>query len=299
MSVADCLPRACAGKNFRMKVVLFCGGQGQRLLDAGTGQESTPKRASDAPKPLHLVGGKPILWHLMKWYATYGHTDFILCVGFRGECVRNWVGDLCAEHLDEPTALPGVPRQHLLDGEAAGWSITIVDSGLRVPVGQRLRAVRSLVGAEDLFLANYADGLSDVPLPELIDEAHRSDAVATLLAVRPPETIHTVDFRPDSTAINRIAPMAEQEIWINAGFFVLRPTVFDLIHPGEDLVDAPFTRLARAGRLGGYRYRGFWRAMDTAKDRLILDELWSSGVRPWAIWEAPARDRFVPWRPQV
>ncbi|WP_239308443.1 MULTISPECIES: hypothetical protein [unclassified Frankia] len=280
-----------------MKVVLFCGGQGQRLLGTGADQVFVPKRATDAPKPMHLVGGKPILWHLMKWYATYGHTDFVLCVGFRGEFVRAWVGNLASKRADEPTALPGVPRHHLLDGEAAGWSVTIVDSGLSAPVGQRLRAVRRLVDSEDLFLANYADGLSDVPLPQMIDEAHRSGAVATLLAVRPPESIHTVDFQPRSTTISEIAPMAEQDVWVNAGFFVLRPAIFDILHPGEDLVDAPFGRLVRAGRLGGYRYRGFWRAMDTAKDRLILEKLWSSGVRPWAVWEDPAHDQFVPWWP--
>ncbi|WP_131766011.1 glucose-1-phosphate cytidylyltransferase [Candidatus Protofrankia californiensis] len=277
-----------------MKVVLFCGGRGERLLDGSTIQVFTPKRTTDAPKPMHVVGDKPILWHLMKWYATHGHTDFILCVGFRGEFVRDWVSELSTVRVDEPTALPGVPCHRLLDGEAAGWSVTVVDSGLTAPVGQRLRAVRDLVGSEELFLANYADGLSDVPLPEMIEEADRSGAVATLLAVRPPATLHAVGFSSDSSMIRSIAPLAMQDVWVNAGFFVLRPAVFDVIGPGEDLVDAPFGRLAQVGRLGGFRYSGFWRAMDTAKDRLILDELWCSGVRPWAIWEHPVHDELVP-----
>lgn len=268
-----------------MKVVLFCGGQGQRLRDVGREVGFVHKRASDAPKPMHLVGGRPILWHLMKWYAWHGHTDFVLCAGFRAGVIRDWVADLSEHVVTEPSTLAGVPTHHCLKGETAGWKVTVVDSGLDANIGQRLRAVRDLVAAEELFFANYADGLSDVPLPTMVEEAVESDAVATLLAVPPPESLHAVELAPGTSQVDRIAPMANQGVLVNAGFFVLRPAVFDVMNPGDELVDAPFARLADAGRLHAYPYKGFWRAMDTAKDRMVLEDLWYSGSRPWAVWE--------------
>lgn len=269
----------------RVKVVLFCGGQGQRLRDVTSATNFELKRAADAPKPMHLIGGKPILWHLMKWYAWHGHRDFVLCVGFRAEVVRAWVTSLSDRIVDEPSAIDGTPTHHLGAGEADGWSITVVDSGLDANIGDRLQAVRDIVAGEEMFLANYADGLSDVALPEMVEEAAGSGAVATLLAVPPPESLHAVELVPGANQVGRIAPMANQGVLINAGFFVLRPAVFDVMNPGDELVDAPFARLAEAGRLHAYPYKGFWRAMDTAKDRLVLEALWYSGERPWATWE--------------
>lgn len=268
-----------------MKVVLFCGGQGQRLRDVSKEGSYLPKRAADAPKPMHLVGGQPILWHLMKWYAWHGHRDFVLCVGFRAEVVRTWVMGLSDHVVSEPSGVPGAPTHHFLAGDAKDWRVTVVDSGLDANIGDRLRAVREIVAAEDYFLANYADGLADVPLPAMIDEAMGTGAVATLLAVPPPESLHAVELSAGSSRVERIAPMSNQGVLINAGFFVLSPAVFGVMNPGDELVDAPFARLAETGRLHAYPYKGFWRAMDTAKDRVILDDLWYSGSRPWAVWE--------------
>jgi glucose-1-phosphate cytidylyltransferase len=268
-----------------MKVILFCGGQGQRLLENDPDRRFPPRRVTDAPKPLHLVGGRPILWHLMTWYATHGHCDFILCVGFRAEFVRAWVHQLADRRVDEPTARPGVITHHFLDGEAAGWRVTVLDSGLDAPVGQRLKAARNLVGEDELFLANYADGLSDVPLPAMIDQARRTGAVATMLAVPPPSSLHSVRMRPGTCQVDEIGPLADEQVLVNGGFFVMRPEVFAVLQDGEDLVDAPFRRLARAGGLHAYPYTGFWRCMDTVKDKQVLDQLWLSGARPWAIWE--------------
>ncbi|MGF7236647.1 MAG: glucose-1-phosphate cytidylyltransferase [Frankia sp.] len=268
-----------------MKVVLFCGGQGQRLRDVSKEGTYLLKRAADAPKPMQLVGGQPILWHLMKWYAWHGHCDFVLCVGFRAEVVRSWVMGLSDRVVSEPSAVPGVPTHHFQAGDAQDWRVTVVDSGLDANIGDRLRAVREIVADEDYFLANYADGLSDVPLQSMIDEADASGAVATLLAVPPPESLHAVELSAGSTKVDRIAPMANQGVLINAGFFVLRPAVFDVMKPGDELVEAPFARLAGAGRLHAYPYKGFWRAMDTAKDRMVLEDLWYTDSRPWAVWE--------------
>lgn len=273
-----------------MKVVLFCGGQGQRLLETDPTRRFEPKRVTDAPKPMHPVGGRPVLWHLMAWYATHGHRDFILCVGFRAEFVRAWVYQL-GEHRLEPTPCPGVVTHHFLDGVAAGWRVTVVDSGLEAPVGQRLKAARPLVADEDLFLANYADGLSDVPLPDMIKDARGTGAVATMLAVPPPSSLHSIRLRPGTHQVDGIGALADEQVLVNGGFFVMRPDVFEVLRDGEDLVDEPFRRLARSGGLHAYPYKGFWRCMDTAKDRQVLDELWLSGTRPWAIWErTPAGD---------
>jgi glucose-1-phosphate cytidylyltransferase len=273
-----------------MKVILFCGGQGQRLLDGNPDHVFVPKRTTDAPKPMHLVGGRPVLWHLMTWYATHGHLEFILCVGFRGEAVRAWARRLGDHRVDEPTPYPGVMTHRFLDGAAAGWRVTVLDSGLEAPVGQRLKAAHALVGEDDLFLANYADGLSDVPLPTVIEQTRRTGAAVTMLVVPPPTSMHSVCFRPGTRQVDQIGLLADQQVWVNGGFFVMRPEVFSVLHDGEDLVDAPFARLASAGRLYAYPYTGFWRCMDTAKDRQQLDQLWLSGVRPWAIWEKGAGD---------
>jgi glucose-1-phosphate cytidylyltransferase len=274
-----------------MKVVLFCGGQGQRLLDSNPNHDFVPKRTTDAPKPMHLVGGRPVLWHLMAWYATHGHHDFILCVGFRAEFLRNWVRQLGDYKLDKTESSPGSETYHFLDGEAAGWRVTVLDSGLNAVVGQRLRAARALVADEELFLANYADGLSDVPLPLMIEEARSTGATTTMLVVPPPASLHSVCFRPGTYQVERVGPLADEQVWVNGGFFVMRPEVFTVLHEGEDLVDAPFMRLAQAGSLCAYPYTGFWKCMDTAKDRQQLDELWLSGSRPWAIWEKEAGSR--------
>jgi glucose-1-phosphate cytidylyltransferase len=271
-----------------VKVVLFCGGQGQRLLETDPTRRFAPKRVTDAPKPLHPVGGRAVLWHLMSWYAAYGHRDFILCVGFRGDAVRSWVSGLGEHRFAASSLMPGADTWQFADGRIAGWRVTVLDSGLAAPVGERLKAAQPLVAGEDLFLANYADGLSDVSLPDMVDTARRTRAVATMMAVPPPSTLHAVRLRPDSDQVDVIAPLADQRVLVNAGFFVLRQEVFTALRDGEDLVDEPFRRIAEASGLHAYPYYGFWRCMDTAKDRQALDELWQSGARPWAIWERTA-----------
>jgi glucose-1-phosphate cytidylyltransferase len=172
--------------------------------------------------------------------------------------------------------------------------VTVLDSGLEAPVGQRLMAARELVADDELFLANYVDGLSDVPLPDLIDQARRTGAVATMLAVPPPSSLHSIRMRPGTRQVHAIGPLADEQVLVNGEFFVMRPGVFDVLRDGEDLVDAPFRRLARAGGLHAYPYTGFWRCMDTAKDKQALDELWLSGARPWAIWEHVAQPSAPP-----
>lgn len=259
-----------------MKVVLFCGGLGLRARDG----------AANVPKPLQLVGERPLLWHIMKYYAHWGHSDFVLCTGYAGERVYEWF----LQH-----AVSAVPEQRggnrhvvrLVGGDMDGWRVTFADTGVNASVGMRLRTLRSLLQDEPMFLANYADVFCDVPLPDLISCAVRSGATATFLAVPPNHSFHVVDMEPEGW-VTGVTPAVESDQWINGGFFVLRREVFDVLGEGEELVEEPFARLSADRRLLAHRYRGFWHPMDTAKDRQSLEALWAAGNPPWALWR-PAR----------
>lgn len=252
-----------------MKVVLFCGGQGLRARDGAPG----------VPKPLQVVGGLPMLWHVMSWYARQGHTDFVLCTGYRGEAVRSWF-TRHAVGLEPDADRPGQDCVMLFGGDMDGWRITFARSGQQASVGMRLRAVRPLVAGEELFLANYADVFCDVPLTTLLERARDTGAVATLLAVRPNHSFHVLDVGDDG-CVSGITPAVESNQWINGGYFVLRPSVFDVLRPGEDLVAQPFERLIARGQLQAHRHTGFWAPLDTEKDRQRLETMWQAGDRPW------------------
>lgn len=231
-----------------MKVVLFAGGRGLRMRDG----------AADVPKPLSVLAGRPLLWHVMSWYAAYGHTDFVVCLGYRADDVVTSMNEHA--HPD--------------------WSVTYVDTGLDTPIGQRLVAVRELVDTEPMFFANYADLLTDLPLDDMLATFSASDASAAMLAVRPQASFHLVELDAEDR-VERVGPVTSAPMWQNGGFFVMRPDVFDSIEDGEDLVDEPFGRLATAGRLLAYRWEGFWAPLDTQKDRQRLQDLYTSGQTPW------------------
>lgn len=233
-----------------MKVVLFCGGRGMRMRDG----------VEDVPKPLSVVGGLPLLFHVMTWYAGHGHTDFVLCLGYRADDVRR-VTEL---HADP------------------SWRVTYVDTGVDTIIGQRLVQVRQHVEDEPVFLANYCDLLSDVPLPDVVSRFDASGAVAGLVAVRPQASFHLVRLAGDGK-VSRVMPVTEAPLWQNGGFFLFRPEVFDSIRDGEELVDEPFARIAAAGRLFAYPWEGFWAPLDTQKDRQRLDALHAAGEHPWMI----------------
>jgi glucose-1-phosphate cytidylyltransferase len=244
-----------------MKVVLFCGGQGLRL-----------REYSDAvPKPMAIIGNRPLLWHLMRYYAHYGHTDFILCVGWKGRVIRDYF-------RHNPQNTDGTP-----------WNLTFVDSGVRANVGQRLKAAQPYLESEEEFLANYADGLSDVHLPELIDFAHGHGGVATFLAVRPKQSSHVVEVDA-SGRVCSIERLAESKTWINGGYFLLRREIFDYMHDGDELVEKPFQRLIAAGQLFSMKHEGFWDCMDTYKEKQMLDDIVARGDAPWEVWKQP-RDK--------
>jgi glucose-1-phosphate cytidylyltransferase len=261
-----------------MKVVLFCGGLGMRL-----------REYSDAvPKPLVKVGYRPILWHLMRYYAHFGHKDFILCLGYRGDAIKQYF-----LNYDETTSndfkLVGRGKQvQLLASDIDDWNITFVDTGLTSNIAQRLQAVEPHLAGEEMFLANYADGLTDLPLPEMTEYFQRRDAVACFVAVAPKTTFHLVRVAEDGR-VDSINHIKDVGMRVNGGFFVFRNEIFRHIGDEEELVEAPFQRLAAAGRLVAYPYDGFWGCMDTFKERQMFEDMYARGASPWEVWKAKDR----------
>jgi glucose-1-phosphate cytidylyltransferase len=256
-----------------MKVVLFCGGEGLRMREA----------SETMPKPMVPIGSRPILWHVMKYYAYFGHTEFVLCLGHKAEVVKNFFLHYEEALSNDFVLSRGGKRVDLISSDIGDWEITFVNTGLHCNVGERLRAVRRFVEGEEMFLANYGDVLTDAPLPLLIARAAEAKAVASLLCVRPSYSFHVVSTGEDEH-VRRITDVRQADIWINGGYFVLRPQIFDFMEEGNDLVDGPFQRLAERGLLLAQRYEGFWAPMDTLKDKRELEALHEAGRDPWRVW---------------
>ena len=239
-----------------MKVVLFCGGLGLRM------GEMTER----VPKPMVDVGGRPILWHIMKYYAHYGHRDFVICLGYQSDLIKKYFLNY-DEALANDFTLSGGTSIELAHSDLTDWSISFVDTGLQSNVGERLRRVRKHLEGEEYFLAQYGDTLTDAPLPSLIDEVVGSGKVANFLSVRPKNySFHTVQSGADGI-VTSVYDILGADLWINGGYFVLRQDIFDYMEPEEELVHEPFGRLIDAGLLLTHRYEGFWAPMDTLKDR--------------------------------
>ena len=256
-----------------MKVVLFCGGLGTRLRE----------HADTIPKPLVPIGSRPIIWYLMKYYAHYGHRDFVLCLGYRGDMIRDYFLNYDPNVSRDFTIEPGgeiLPREN----DIHDWRITFVDTGLHSNIGQRLLRVRGLLEDEELFLANYSDQISDLPMTEYLDFFHRTGATASFIAVKPSQSFHAVTVK-DGGLVQELKSMRESDFWINGGYMVLRREIFDVLHEGEELVVEPFRRLSAAGKLFAYRHTGFWASMDTFKDKILLERMNGRGERPWNVWE--------------
>jgi glucose-1-phosphate cytidylyltransferase len=253
-----------------MKVVLFCGGLGMRMGET----------SSRLPKPMITIGDRPILWHIMKYYATFGFTDFILCLGYKAETIKEYFLSYKEELTNDFVLRDGGQQVELLSRDIHDWSITFVSTGLQAPIGQRLKRIEPYIGDDEFFLANYSDVLTDAPLPDMIERLTRSDKTALFLASHPTYTFHIVSFDGQNN-VTTMEDVTKSGIWINAGYFVFRREIFDVIREGEDLVDEPFQRLMQQNKLIVYPYDGFWAPMDTIKDRTILEGLVESGLAPW------------------
>jgi len=256
-----------------MKVVLFCGGFGLRMRD---GQGS-------APKPMSMIGDRPLLWHVMRYYAHFGHTDFILCLGYGAAAVKDYFLKYDETLSNDFTLALGGRELQLHSTDITDWKITFIDTGLRASIGERLARVRSHVEDQEIFLSNYADTLTDAPLPDLIDVFKQSDAAVSMLAVPPASTHHVVDIGADGV-VSGVRELRDGQ-WENGGYFVMRQSIFDELREGEDMVPHAFARLVARGALLAQRYNGFWRAADTFKDRAELEEMFDRGECPWMLWD--------------
>lgn len=256
-----------------MKVVLFCGGLGMRIRDE-----------ENVPKPMITIGYRPILWHLMRYYAHFGHKDFILCLGYRADYIKNYFLTYNECVSNDFTLSEGGRRLELLKSDISDWRITFVDTGLNSNIGQRLKAVERHLNGDDYFLANYSDGLTDLPLADQLSHFFARDKVAGFISVKPNLSFHVVNS-DEHGRVTALDDIAESHLRINGGFFVFRRDIFDHMRDGEELVNEPFRRLMGQDQLVAYRYDGFWQAMDTFKDRQKLEQLYSSGNAPWELWK--------------
>ena len=258
-----------------MKVVLFCGGLGLRIRDA-----------EDIPKPMVHIGSRPILWHVMKYYAHFGHKDFILCLGHRADAIKNYFLNYNECASNDFVLSGGGKNLELINRDIQDWSITFADTGISSNIGQRLRAVQHYLEGEEEFLANYSDGLTDLPLPEQLDHFHQEGKIASFLCVRPNLSYHLVSLaNGNSNLVTDIHAIDNGSVLINGGFFIFKKEIFDYMHDKEELVIEPFHRLLLEKQLIGYRYEGFWASMDTFKDRQHLEGLCASGTAPWELWK--------------
>jgi glucose-1-phosphate cytidylyltransferase len=256
-----------------LKVVLFCGGYGTRLRDY----------SEALPKPMVQIGNRPILWHVMKYYAHFGHKEFVLCLGYKSDSIKDYFLQYNEAVSNDFVLSQGGRDIHLLSSDIDDWKISFIDTGIKTTIGERLRAVAPYLEGEETFLANYSDGLTDLFLPRYLEEFERSGRTASFLAVQSTQSFHVVRI-DEGGAVAGIAPISESDLWINGGFFAFKREIFDYLEPGDDLVDRPFSRLISERRLGAYRYRGFWMAMDTFKDKQALDVLYEQGNAPWEVW---------------
>ena len=261
-----------------MKVVLFCGGLGMRLRE----------HSESIPKPMVTIGYRPILWHVMKYYANFGHKDFILCLGYKADIIKKYFLNYEECLSNDFTMSAGGKDLKLSNSDIQDWKITFVDTGLNSNIGQRLKSVEKYLEGEEMFLANYADGLTDLSLPKLIDYFSSKKKVGCFLSVKPTHSFHVVAIQNDGI-VQDIQDLSRSGIWFNGGYFVFRNEIFKYIKPGEELVHEPFQRLIKKQELTAYKYDGFWMSMDTFKDKQRLDDMYSRGETPWEVWRPSSK----------
>lgn len=267
-----------------MKVVLFCGGFGMRMREY----------SESIPKPMVNIGYRPILWHIMRYYAHFGHKDFILCLGWKANVIKDYFLNYNECLSNDFVLSSGGETVELLGSDIHDWKITFVDTGATANIGQRLRAVQHHLRGEEMFLANYTDGLSDVHLPDIVATLEQHDAIASFVSVKPNHSFHAIKVEQDGL-VRGIAPIEQADVWMNGGFFAFRNEFFRYIRDGEELVDEPFRRLIGESKLSTYQHEGFWSCMDTFKEKQCLDDMYARGDTPWAVWkQRPAAEAPSP-----
>jgi glucose-1-phosphate cytidylyltransferase len=252
--------------------VILAGGLGTRIAE----------ESGTRPKPMVEIGGRPVLWHILKIYSTYGINDFVICLGYKGYLIKEYFANYFL-HMSDVTFDMAQNRMHVHQQHAEPWQVTLVDTGESTQTGGRLKRVQAYVGDED-FCFTYGDGVSNVNVADLVDFHRRSGTIATLTATQPPGRFGALDV--DGTLITTFEekPRGDGSL-INGGFFVLSPRVFDYID-GDDTVweRGPLEQLARERQLSAFVHDGFWQPMDTLRDKNLLEALWQSGSAPWKVW---------------
>jgi glucose-1-phosphate cytidylyltransferase len=257
-----------------MKVVLFCGGKGMRIREY----------TDEVPKPMIKIGRRPVLWHIMKYYAHYGHNDFLICLGHKGEIIKRYFLEYQEWVSNDFVIKEGGRRVELFDSDLDDWNITFVDTGPEASIGERLWAVREHLMDEEMFMCNYADGVTDLHLPDMIQDFRGSEKVGSFLAIPPNYSFHVVNFGKDGE-VHDLVSAKDSSLRVNGGYFLFTPNLFDYMKPGEELVEEPFYRLIADNKLIAYTHEGFWGCMDTFKEKMMLEEMHRKGTAPWELWK--------------
>ena len=258
-----------------MQVVILAGGLGTRISE-----ESHLK-----PKPMIEVGDAPILWHIMKYYSSYGFNEFIICCGYKGYVIKEYFADYYLHRSDVTFDFANNNEMIIHNNVAEPWKVTVVDTGLHTMTGGRLKRIQKYVG-DQTFMMTYGDGVSDIDLDALLEFHRVHKKAATLTAIQPGGRFGVLDIDDNETVRQFSEKAKEDGGWINAGFMVLEPEVFDYIEGDDTFFEKePLENLALDGKLAAYRHEGFWKCMDTMRDKGMLDELWNSGQAPWKRWE--------------
>ncbi len=255
-----------------MKAVILAGGLGTRISE-----ESHLK-----PKPMIEIGGKPIIWHIMKIYSHFGINDFVICLGYKGYIIKEYFANYFL-HMSDVTFDMAENRMHIHNRKAEPWRVTLVDTGESTATGGRLKRVREYLG-DETFCLTYGDGVANVDVTRLIDFHRNHGKLATVTAVQPPGRFGALDLQGEKVRGFQEKPLGDGG-WINGGFFVLEPGIVDYIDGDESIWEQePMRRLAEGGQLTAYLHRGFWQAMDTLRDRNLLEDHWNNGQAEWKLW---------------
>lgn len=260
-----------------MKAVILAGGLGTRI------SEESHLR----PKPMIEIGGKPILWHIMKYYSHYGINEFVICGGYMVHYIKQYFADYYMRHSDITFDFTADGSMEIHSNDVEPWRVTVVDTGLHTQTGGRIKKIKDYVG-DERFLVTYGDGVSNIDLDALIKTHEQSGKIVTLSTVQPGGRFGTVDISDsdDNTVLGFREKVQADNSWINAGFMVMEPKIFDYIDASSTVFERePVARLSEDGQLGAYRHRGFWQCMDTVRDKEYLESLWESGNAAWKLWE--------------
>lgn len=266
-----------------MKAVILAGGYGTRISE-----ESHLK-----PKPMIEIGEKPILWHIMKIYSYYGFNDFIICLGYKGYCIKEYFANYFMHESDVTYDFTKTNKKIIHNNTAEPWKVTLVNTGMNTMTGGRVKRIKPYIGNEP-FLLTYGDGVADINISELVKYHRVHGKLATVTTTQPTGRFGAISLSENNQVQSFMEKPKGDGSWINAGFFVMEPEVFDYIE-GDDTVleKEPLENLSRRGQLMAYQHKSFWQPMDTLRDKKLLEDLWQSGRSPWNVWDKPRPDLEV------